>query len=244
MMEMLRLSIQTVDRYNGSYALFLLALAYITVSRQEKEKRFWCGYIAIALGIFFNPICTKIIVEYCIEDDVYWRYLWIIPIGILISYTAVRVVELSPERGKKITVTLFFLGAIITSGKNIYNANNFQKAENLYKLPQEAVDVSSVIRQAGIQGPIALPEGLRYYVRQYDAGIKVVYSRMVYHTDELTLIEELEKEQPDAMVINNILTTKGCRCIVINANQSLAVEMEHLGYQMIGSTNHYMILQK
>lgn len=86
MLEMLRVSLHTIDIYNGSYVLFLPALLYILFSKKEKEQRFLAIYVVLALCIFFHPICTKIIVTYCIEQEVYWRYLWIIPIGILISY--------------------------------------------------------------------------------------------------------------------------------------------------------------
>lgn len=244
MLEMLRLSIQTMDRYHGSYSLFLMALGYIALSGREREQRFWIGYVALALGIFFNPVCTKIIVEYCIEAEVYWRYIWVIPIGLLVSYSGARVVEQICGRKRKGIAIAFILGAILLGGDFMYNSENFQPAENRCKIPQEAIEVSNIISQAGIQEPVALPEGLRYYIRQYNASIRVVYSRMTYHTDEDALISELEKEAPDAAVIHGFLEGKGCRCIVINKNPDLAAGMGTFGYQVIGDTDRYMVLRK
>lgn len=244
MLEMLRVSLHTIDIYNGSYVLFLLALLYILFSKKEKEQRFLAIYVVLALCIFFHPICTKIIVTYCIEQEVYWRYLWIIPIGILISYAGARMIEQLDGIAKKYIILLISIGAIVISGKSMYHSANFQLAENFFKLPQEAIEICTVIRQVDIQGVVALPEGLRYYIRQYDAGIEVLYSRLVYHTDELILINELEKEQPDIEVINSILEGKGCRCVVLNRNPNVLGEMEALGYQEVGATENYLVLYK
>lgn len=242
--DMFYLSYVTLINYRGEYLLFFASLTYIFMHKEEKEKRFWGYFTLVALFIFFNPICAKIITKYCIEETVYWRYLWILPISLLIAYVGTKLIE--KEQGKIAKGILLGLCTIviIASGHNMFNGGNFTRAENIYKIPQDVVDICNVINQKQIEDKIALPEGLRYYVRQYDAGINVLYTRMIYHTSQSKLIKELEKPKPNAKAIDGLLNEEDCRYVIINTNEQLVNELGEYSFDEIGRTENYIIMQK
>lgn len=241
--EMIKLSSNTLGIYNGNLILFLCALLYLCL-KKEKSMYIWIGYIILAFLVFFNPICTKIMVEYCIEIETYWRYLWIVPYGMIIAYVATDIISENKMKNKGIVVFALTL-LIVILGKNIYNSSNFEKADNWYKIPQEVVDICDILRESNYEGKVALPESLRYYVRQYDANISVLYTRMLYHTCEFTLLEELEKkEQMDAEVVDEILQSENCNCVIIYNSKQGFESMTRLGYEQIGWNDQYIIMYK
>ena len=59
--------------------LFLPALAYILFARCDKRlKRFLAAYTVLFLFLYFCPVTAKIIMDYCIGEEVYWRMLWLL----------------------------------------------------------------------------------------------------------------------------------------------------------------------
>ena len=245
MLNVIKISIHTLKLYNGSYVLFLLAYLYMIIVNYHEKKKFngIIFYVGLVLLIFFNPITAKVI-TICIGEGVYWRYLWILPMGIYISYAGTHLILHLEKNSEKTIICLLVLASIMLSGENMYNSDNFEEAENVYKIPQEVVEVCQILNENEIQDKVALPEGLRYYVRQYDAGINVLYTRMINHTNEGQLLRELEAESPNAETIDSILNETLCRCVVINKDEDLLTSLALYGYEEVGHTENYSILYK
>ena len=70
--------------------LFLVSLLYLWVTEKEKHIKQVLIYVsALALVVFFCPLFTWIVIKFA-DDEIYYRVLWLLPIGITVSYAMVR----------------------------------------------------------------------------------------------------------------------------------------------------------
>ena len=80
-------------------ALFLLALVYLFFQEKNKNHRMIFLYMpVVTLLLYFCPLVSKLVYSF-IGEDLYWRFLWLLPIVVVIAYTAVKII--STLQGKK-----------------------------------------------------------------------------------------------------------------------------------------------
>ena len=71
--------------------LFLLALVYLLVAEKNKRRRALFLYMPLSLLLlFFFPIFRKVFVRLMGDGDTYYRVLWLIPMGIITAYGAIK----------------------------------------------------------------------------------------------------------------------------------------------------------
>ena len=78
--------------YNGDsflIPLFLIALLFLWVTEKDRKVRVVLLYLVAALVVvFLCPVYAWIGMK--IDQDVYYRVLWSLPVGVLVCYSAVR----------------------------------------------------------------------------------------------------------------------------------------------------------
>ena len=73
--------------------LFLLALAYLFAAEKDKKRRALFLYMPLSLLLlFFFPIFRKVFVRLMGDGDTYYRVLWLIPMGVITAYGAIKLV--------------------------------------------------------------------------------------------------------------------------------------------------------
>ena len=93
--------------------------------------------------LYFCPVTAKIIMKYCVEEQVYWRMLWLLPIPLVLAYAGVQLIQkFSKKDGKGRSVTPSGSGADCrkqhvpwnwrTSGKGLPTSTKFRKWCALY----------------------------------------------------------------------------------------------------------------
>lgn len=172
------------DSYNGNgmqMALFFACLFYLALQKKENEKRvLFLGYTLLFFIICFFPVTAKIIMDFCIGEDVYWRMFWLLPSAIVTSYTGVLVIMRSEGNVKRYVLLFMMFLVIGMTGTSVYNSSMFERKQNNYKLPQEAVDVCDIIEaDAAANGithkKLIAGNDLVAFIRQYDADILMPY---------------------------------------------------------------------
>lgn len=224
---------------------FLLSLVYLFVTEKRKHVRIVFVYVPVVLLLlFFNPIFARVIYNY-IGDEVYYRVLWLLPITIVIAYTAVEICG-RLEGKKKTAFALLSAVLIMVSGSCIYRNPYFRKAENIYHVPQSVVEICDAIEVEGREVKAVFPAELLQYVRQYSPVVVMPYGR------ELTverwnnaigteLYAAMEAESIDAEQLARIAKQELCAYIILPEDKEIKGNLSEFDYDVFGHTEGYMI---
>ena len=105
--ENLQIIQESFLRYKGTgmyMALFLVAILYIfLVDKNKKNKAFLVYFPCFILLVILNPIFHKFVNPF-LNQNVYWRTFWLLPIGIVMAYAATNVIKNRENSKNKIFV--------------------------------------------------------------------------------------------------------------------------------------------
>ena len=80
--------------YSGNCSLTLLfvaSLIYLWITEKNKGRKAILVYVSVAiLAMFLFPVLSYFVVTIMNEEEIYYRILWALPMGIVISYAAVK----------------------------------------------------------------------------------------------------------------------------------------------------------
>ena len=153
---------------------YLVALAYLFVKEKRKERRLLFVYMPLAiLVVFFNPLFAKFVIYYT-EEGIYYRFLWLIPVSVTLSYVITELYIAVKDR-LKIAVLITASILIILGGRLVYLDAEYSAAENEYHMPQSVIDVCDAAVIPGREVVMAVPSEMLPYVRQYSANIVMPY---------------------------------------------------------------------
>jgi hypothetical protein len=148
---------------------------------------------------------------------------------------------------------LIVIACIVSSGNYMYRYEyNFEKAENQYKVPQEAIEVSDILLADSEEPRIVVGPDLYCYIRQYSTKIKMMYGRNAdgymsggYGIMPQDIFSIRWSYNFPEMSVNWIyyVSKEGLyRYMVIPKDKILSLsELDECGYYVIGETEHYKI---
>lgn len=239
--EIIKYSYEQFQGTGMYFALFLVAMLYIFLKEKDRNRKILLLYFPILVFcVITNPIFNKFVGS-IFTVNTYWRVFWLLPIGIVIGYAAVLVVNENKEKSQKIIVTVSLFIIIALSGKLIYNDYNYQECGNAYKLPDESVLVAQLIGVDEQENKKAiLPETLVAHVRQIDASIELLVGRV---PDQGFWDNPIMSELNNGNVnfIANIAKEKKCQYVVFKKATVLCEPMEDYGFEKINETQNYAI---
>lgn len=261
MREILHMAWETYTQYNGMamhMGVFLAALLFLHVFHKTESERanayFLSGYAWLFFMIFFCPLTAKIIMDYCIGADVYWRMFWILPIPVVMAYAFAASLRESAS-WKRAALMAGMALVIIVTGSAVYTSENFTKAQNIYKLPQEALDVCQIInedaRENGIdEKKVIVVNELLSYIRQYDGSIQMPYGRDALKGQKLENknSRKIFKLMCEAQIdLQNLVKSaeKGAyNYLVYYSDDTTDKKLQDLGYKRIGDGGGYFVYRR
>ena len=208
--------------------------------KKNENKNLLLFYPIFILILVLNPIFCHIVLKF-ITTNVYYRFLWLLPLGIIIAYFGTLMLSDVDNKFKKIVATIMFIGIIVYSGNFVYTSSTFKKINNLYKLPDEYIQITQILSSIPIQEKNAMVSTeLVKYIRQYDASIKLAFQRRPYEDYNMypivgfynegkvkELVELCERQEVNIIVYDNSIT--------------LTISPSHYGYNLYAQTEHYDI---
>lgn len=224
---------------------FLLSLIYLLVTEKRKPVRILFVYVPIVLLLaFFNPLLARVIYDY-IGDEIYYRIIWLLPITVVIGFTAVQLYGRFQGK-KKIVFAVAAAGLIMTSGSCIYSNPFFHKAENLYHVPQSVVNICDAIEVEGREVKAVFPTELLQYVRQYSPVVVMPYGREVLverwnAATENALYNAMEAEVIDAEQLTGLVREQWCAYIILPEDKGIAGNLQDYDFEVFGKTDGYVI---
>lgn len=244
--------------YNGTgmqLALFFACLLYLFLQKKEKEKRFlFIGYALLFFIIFFFPLSAKCIMA-CIGEDVYWRMFWLLPAAVVSAYTAVVVIMQAEGKWKRHLLLFAMLLIVALTGTNVYNGTIFDRKQNNYKLPQDAIDICDMIeRDAAANGighkKLITVNDLLASIRQYDAEILMPYgydavkSNRADTENAFQIFRIMSGENKNWEALAWYAAMEECNYLAYSADEAAAGELAAYGYEKIGENASYYVYRR
>lgn len=236
--------ISIFKEYNGMgyYGiLFLISLVYLGYTEEDKWMKNIFVYIPATIQIlFFIPLFYMLYNR--LDEGTFYRILWLLPMTVVIAYTGCKLMRRHIKMG-------LFLGTLILmiSGKLIYENQYMTKAENLYHLPQETIDICEMIRPAeGEERVWALfPAEQVHFVRQYTTTIQMPFGRdnLVESWDRIIhpLYTLLQQDVIPVEELSELSIESYCNYIILLKTMKVEGSLEEYGIRKIGETENYIV---
>lgn len=158
--------------FSGSIMLLLFVIALIVLIREWNNKKIMAivSVACVSVMLLYNEVTYQVLAAVG-ERSTYYRFFWICPIVLVVSYLIVKVL-FSGESGKRILLT-FVLGLLIVffSARQVSDWTHFP--ENIYQLDEDVIQVAdAVLELTGGEPTYLIDNGdLSNTIRQYDSRI-------------------------------------------------------------------------
>lgn len=234
------------------WILFGVAILCCMLQGKEERKRiFWPS--ALVLLFFFNPIFYAIIGTRFLSG-VYWRLLWMLPISFVIAYAVTQMAYKLKRDVLRVFVLVAACVCIMVTGEREFSAETYTEKENAYEISQAAIEISDIV-MLNLQSwkeNIIVPNELLCDIRQYSCSVGLLYGRNAggfinnIEPDEMTVYEEMCKEEPDLAVITEIAKKRECRYIVFNTSfHQIPEDLGSYGYGKLAVVQEdYVVYQR
>ncbi len=240
--------VEDVLLYNGNsflIPLFLIALCFLWGMEKDRKVRVVLLYLVAALGaVFLCPVYAWIGMK--IDEDVYYRVLWSLPMGLLVCYSVVRLMAHLKRFGTKALIFLMAVLVILINGDLVYTKTLHFKAVNAYHIPQQVIDVADAIRLDNYKPIAVLPAELLPYLRQYTADILTPYGRNMMEPAwnfQNALYDAMEGDQNvyDVAEVVRCARNEQCAFVVLSSGKQMRGSMEEQGYFLFRFVQGYFI---
>lgn len=221
--------------------LFVLSLIYLGFTEEDKRVRTILVYIpAVMLFLFFLPVFYMLYNE--LDNGTYYRILWLMPMTVVIAYAGCKLIGHHVKLGVLVAAIV-----LIISGTCVYKSPYISKAENLYHLPQETIEICDMIKPAEGEERVwaVFPAEQVHYVRQYTTTIQMPYGRESIETawgfGKHPLYELLQKEYIPADELSELSIENYCNYIILLKRMKIDGDLEEYGIELIGETENYLV---
>lgn len=241
--------LKAVKNYTGFKLLFGLTLiAWFILFFKEKNKSIRNAFVimpVIVMVVFVCPLTLYLYDRVGIDKDTYYRILWIIPMGIITVYAAVKLFD----RGIRCRIigALITVALIILFGKCVYTSDSFFKGENIYGIPQQTIDVVEFIKaNDDHESFTVLPSAdLITTIRQYDARVRMPYGRDMFNPKLNYYHPAFEVyEKPERLNFKNLVEVSRyleVEYIIVYAARLCEDSPEEAGLEYVGTVDDHLI---
>lgn len=212
-------------------AVFLCALLYLAFCYRDGRKWLLVYTSCVVFVLAFCPPLSNLYYRF-VGDDTYRRLLWLLPITIAISAVAVYVIQ--KERRMLLPVILL----IVLCGAFTYKSTPstpVRKAENLYQLPQDVIDVgdyfNGVSERKGRDIWVAIPVSFIPYIRQYTTHVNLFYGREMLDPG-WNGGNDLYDTMQDVCINIDIVDHYQCDYVIYTHDQCMSDDYEKHGYEL------------
>ena len=176
------------ERFQGEgwfFLWFVAALGYLWWSDRragaddkeisQRSMIRWClPYVVVLALTVFNVVFVRIVVSKLSMEDEYYRFLWLLPVTVVTGFAAARAVVRSRHWWMRMALIMVLSVTMLFTGKTILG-RGFFLAENLYKVPDEVMEISRIIQEdAEAENPKVIAEfDLVVLLNQYDPSLSL-----------------------------------------------------------------------
>ncbi len=230
--------------YNGTgyyCIIFIAALLYLWFTEEDKNVKILLVVVPSVIQIlFFIPQFYYVYNR--LDEGTYYRVLWILPMALVIAYTACRAVSTHLRLGTAMLVVILAL-----SGTYVYTGATMSRAENEYHLPREVIELCDMIKPEEGRERVwaAFPPILVHYVRQYTTTIQMPFGRdsMVesWKRAKNTLFDLYMSPIIPAKELSKYATDYYCNYVIMEREKAVEGELTSFNMTVVGETENFII---
>ena len=256
--EAMKVALEELLLYNGNsflIPLFLVALVLLWFVERDRRVRTVLIYLSVALvAVFLCPLYAWIGQK--IDDEIYYRVFWTLPIGLLFCYGGVRLLIRLKKTISRVIAGVLIVLIICINGEFVYKNTTHFQATNAYHIPQNVIDVAEAVRMEKYKPIAVLPAELLTHIRQYTGDIFTPYGRNILverWNFENDLYDAMEAEVYDAEEITVQARKEHCAFVVLSSAKQMKGSMEEqnyflkdfvAGYYIYMDYNYYEVYQE
>ncbi len=225
--------------------LFLIALLFLWLTEKKKRLRVVLVYIVTALGVVFVcPLYAWIGIK--IDAEIYYRVLWALPMGIIVCYSAVKLMMRFQNIAGRGLVFILALLIICINGDLVYTKTLHFKSVNAYHMPQQVIDVAEALKLDNYTPIAVMPAELLPFFRQYTADVHTPYGRNILEpawsfSNALYDAMENDKTCYDAVEVARCAREEHCAYVVLSCAKQIRGGMEEQNYFLLDFVQGYYI---
>lgn len=225
--------------------LFLIALLFLWVTEKKKRLRVVLVYLVTALGVVF--VCPLYAwIGIWIDAEIYYRVLWALPMGIVVCYSAVKLMMRFQNVVGRGLVFVLALIVICMNGDLVYTKTLHFKSVNAYHMPQQVIDVAEALRLDNYTPIAVMPAELLPFFRQYTADVFTPYGRNILEpawSFSNALYDAMEGDETsyDAVEVARCAREEHCAYVVLSCAKQIHGGMEEQNYFLLDFVQGYYI---
>lgn len=233
--------------FQGGWIFLILLLAAASVLRQEEqwERKILLGILPLFfLFLYWCPL-TGLLFMKLLGENVYWRILWLLLLAATVPYGACLLLK-RLEGIRRYAAFAGFLVLLALGGRNVLSGEWFEPSTNVYKLPQNVIDVCELL-PGNIHALVS--NRLMPYIRQYDPTITLAYGRNALNFNSVgeerfgsqAMYMEAQKPEIDVDVLGPLVKEEGCTFLVFSLSRTFLGEWADYGYEEYARTEEFII---
>ncbi len=224
--------------------LFLLSFLYLLFVEKDRTKRIILLYTSsLTVALFFFPLFAKSVYQY-LDEETYYRILWLVPMTAVIAYAGVRLIAGCSGKWRMVPAAVFACVMIVATGDYVYDNPYFGPAYNRFHVPQTVALVCDAIIVEGREVRAVFPDEMLPYVRQYTANVCMPYGREMaverWENDN-PLYDAMKEEEADCEKIASLAAEQGCHYIILHETKPGQEGFEKTGYRYVETAAGYRI---
>ncbi len=177
----------------GFFVMYLAAVLIVMIIGSKRDKELFLPQAVMLMLTVFNPVTPLILDKIFDVSSEYYRLFWIAPVIILVPYAATMLMTRKDRGWGNLGIAVLVVVIFVAGGNYVY-AEGFAAAENIYKIPDELIEISGIIHEdADTEYVKAFFEyDYNMEIRQYDPKMLLSVDREDYiyavnysYTDEM-----------------------------------------------------------
>lgn len=229
--------------WQGSFFRYIFYASIIIILIFEKKITiktvFGLFPLLMAVGLF-NPLTSALVTLFFDKPDLYYvRLFSVIPIFYCMAHAMTLMIKKTKGSVKLMLVCVSAV-IIILTGHSIYREPWMVQAENLEKVPTEALKVVEAIPREKSNVCVAFPSPLYVYARQIDPSIRMPYGRELNNKPS-PLLNVVDNPFPDPLVVMTEAGNAAVDYVVLNKNEDMMASFANSGHLPVAETDHYCI---
>lgn len=228
------------------YALAVVAIVYILIKKKEGYiwtlALLWC----IMFLILYFPV-TAYLIDLGLGEEIHWRSLWMLPNIMLIGYMATEYIADRQTVVRQLTAFGGLAVMLFMISRSPYTKEYFQRAENMFKIPNEAIEVADIMLEEDYVKAV-VPLSISAYMRQYDPQIQLLYSRDGFSNSEQWLAHYILDSEQNGTISEDSwsihLRDYKYNFFVIERGSGLDITLTNIGFTEWDQTSNYIIYHR
>lgn len=212
---------------NGMYmALYFVTLLFIAFYIGEKKIRDAILFpsLLMLLGVYIGIPFVHHFVFPIYDGEIRARFFWILMAPAIAALGFALFVRNLDTQMKRVLAVLAILPIIFFSGIFKLSDSMYQKAENLYRLPQTILDLSEAVLAEDEEPKLIVPYEIAHGFRQYSTRLRLLYGEDATYgrispaaSDIIEVCDQMATATPDLNYITEIAAKNDVDYIVFDS---------------------------